>query len=88
MDYELTVIFLNLLRKKVEELRYEGINGGTTVSIGFCYLDSDSYLTDYEGEERANKAMRFAKKQSGKNCVAGFLKSRFDDNALRVLNPT
>jgi diguanylate cyclase (GGDEF)-like protein len=87
LDYELAGNFLELLRKKVEELQYPGINDKTTVSIGFCYLDSDSYLTDREAEERANKAMSFAKQQGGKNCVATFLKSRFDDDSLRIVSP-
>ena len=87
MDYEMACDYLDSLRKKISDLRYPSVSEITTVSIGFCYLDSDSYLTNGEGEERANKAMSFAKGQGGKNCVASFPKASFDDSSLRVVRP-
>ncbi|MGB8509673.1 MAG: diguanylate cyclase [Pyrinomonadaceae bacterium] len=85
-DYELTRDFLESLRKKVAEMRYPSIDERITVSIGFCYLDSDSYLTNQEAEERASKAMSFAKEHGGKNCIASYIKGRFDDGSLQVVS--
>lgn len=87
LDYNLAIDFLDSLRRKIASLRYRGIDEHTTVSIGFCYIDPDSYLTEREAEERANKAMNHAKDPGGKNCVAGFPTGQYDDAALSVLAP-
>ncbi len=87
LDYTLATHFLDSLRRKIESLKYRGIEERATVSIGFCYLDPDSYLTDREAEERANRAMKYAKEIGGKNCVAGFSEGRYDDESLTVLAP-
>jgi GGDEF domain-containing protein len=87
LDYNLAKDFLDSLRRKIESLKYRGIDERITVSIGFCYVDPNSYLTDREAEERANRAMNFAKEPGGKNCVAGFLEERYDDKSLTVLTP-
>ncbi|HEV7891674.1 MAG TPA: GGDEF domain-containing protein [Pyrinomonadaceae bacterium] len=85
LEYELAQDFFDSLRKRVSGLCFDGIEEKITVSIGVCYLDSDSYLTDHEAVERANRAMKFAKEEGGKNCVASYPPSRFDDASIRVV---
>jgi diguanylate cyclase (GGDEF)-like protein len=80
----LAVMFLDELRKKIAELCFRDIQEKTTVSIGFCVVDRDCYLTDREIEERTNRAMNFAKEQ-GKNCLATYRQMKFKDDRLQVV---
>jgi diguanylate cyclase (GGDEF)-like protein len=85
LSRELAIYFLNAIRLGVSEIRYAGIDGVTTVSVGFCYVDADCLLTDREIEARANKAKNFAKKQ-GKNRIATFKGTAFEDGDLVIVD--
>jgi diguanylate cyclase (GGDEF)-like protein len=93
MTFEVAIVFLDTLRREVESLRYPGIEGKATVSIGFIYVNSDCYLTEREVVEKANEAKKFAKgegetAEQGKNRIATFVGTDFDANELQILNPT
>jgi diguanylate cyclase (GGDEF)-like protein len=86
MSYDLALHFLDLIRCDVAKLEYRGIKEHTTISIGFCYVDADCYLTDREAEERANKAKDYAK-QHGKNRIATYRGINFADSSLHIVSP-
>jgi diguanylate cyclase (GGDEF)-like protein len=86
MSIDLAVKFLDLLRTEVQALKYRGIESNTTLSIGFCYVDLDCYLTDREIEERANKAKNFAK-EHGKNRIATYTGAHFTNSDLQIVAP-
>src|SRR2546426_6915542 len=48
------------------------------VSIGLCLVTPDSFLTDREVQEKANRAMQHAT-QVSKNCIATFRGEFFGD---------
>jgi diguanylate cyclase (GGDEF)-like protein len=83
MSSDLASEFLEELRAKVAQIKYRDVVDRTTVSIGYCEVGPDSIFTDREVEERANRAMIFAK-DGGKNRVATFVGELIDQN-LRVL---
>lgn len=41
------------LRRRLAELKYDGIDGSTTVSVGFCALGAECFLTGSEAAGRA-----------------------------------
>jgi diguanylate cyclase (GGDEF)-like protein len=61
---------LSSLQTKLSTLRFFG-DDHITVSIGFCSPGPDSYLTDQEILQSANRAKAFAK-NTGKNCIAAY----------------
>ena len=75
---------LDDIRHRVGQLSFEGTNRKTTISVGFVLLDPESYLTDREAEERANRAKRFAK-DSGRNRVASYRGELFRDEDLYII---
>ena len=79
--------FLDALRTSVAEIKYRHVEERTTISVGFCSIDEDTYLTDREIENRANKAKNFAKK-NGKNCIATYQGRRFEEDELRLVPPS
>jgi diguanylate cyclase (GGDEF)-like protein len=80
----LTIEFIEELRLRVQELRYDGIKERITISIGLCCVDPDCYLTDLEVESRANTAKSFAK-GNGKNCIATYATSEFTEEGLSIV---
>jgi diguanylate cyclase (GGDEF)-like protein len=86
LSRHLGISFLDALRLNLSQLEYRDIGERTTVSIGFCCVDPDSYLTDREIEELANRAKNFAK-SSGKNCIATYSGTGFEDGDLFVVTP-
>ncbi len=82
----LAIAFLDELRQKLADLRYPEIEGGATVSIGLCIVDSDCVLTDRELLDRASYAKKYAK-EHGKNCIASYFGPRFLDQALQIVAP-
>lgn len=93
MAFDMALVFLDILRRDIENLRYSGIEGGATISIGFVYIDSYCFLTDREVVEKANTAKKFAKgedddnKGKGKNRIATFGGMQFDEKELYIVNP-
>jgi diguanylate cyclase (GGDEF)-like protein len=87
MSNSLCLSFFDELRCKLAELKYAEIDKKTTVSIGVCFAEPDSPLTDRELLERANRAKKFAK-EKGKNCIASYVGSRMLPEELRVLKPS
>jgi diguanylate cyclase (GGDEF)-like protein len=71
------------LQRSLAEVPYRDIKERTPVSIGLCTVDGDSYLSDQAVVERANKAMRHAKK-AGRNCIATYGGELFRDEDLVV----
>jgi diguanylate cyclase (GGDEF)-like protein len=63
----------NTIRNAVRGLRYPGITKMTTVSVGLCEVEPDSFWTGQEILGRANAAKNFAK-SSGKDRVATYRK--------------
>jgi len=86
LSQKLATGFLDDLRVRVSQLQYRGVEEQTTVSIGFCCVDPDSHLTDREIEELANRAKNFAK-SNGKNCIATYSGTNFEDEDLFVVSP-
>lgn len=86
LSYELGLHFLDHLRLHLSNIEYREIENRTTVSIGFCCIDSDCPLTDREVEERANKAKNFAK-DNGKNRIATYRGSRYENADLYIASP-
>lgn len=89
MNFEMATVSLDILRRDIENLQYAGIKNTATISIGFIYIDSDCFLTDREIVEKANKAKKFAKGilTEGKNRIATYSGTHFDEEDLYVVNP-
>ena len=62
---------LHRLRLEVKTLAYQGIKEKTHVSIGFCIVDADCFLTDRELEQRAERAKNHAK-ANGRDRIATY----------------
>lgn len=86
LSYELGLHFLDYLRLHLSNIEYREIESRTTVSIGFCCIDSDCPLTDREVEERANTAKNFAK-DNGKNRIATYMGNRYERADLYIASP-
>jgi diguanylate cyclase (GGDEF)-like protein len=86
LSKELTVAFLDELRRKLAAVQYPDIDGAPTVSIGVCCAEPDCPLTDSELRDRANLAKKFAKDQ-GKDCIATYEGPRLMPEELRVVRP-
>lgn len=86
MTYELALVFLDIVRRSIEKVKYPGIDVGTTVSIGFVHVGSDCFLTNREVVEKANIAKKFAKTQ-GKNRIATFRGLLFYEDELGIVIP-
>ena len=83
---DLTMSFVNGLRKRVAALRFVGTDKTVVLSIGICVADRDCFLTDEELQQKAEQAMDFAKTQ-GRDRVAGYAGKLFDESELRILTP-
>jgi diguanylate cyclase (GGDEF)-like protein len=62
---------LEHLQKQIYELRYPDIEERLCISVGFCEVSAELFLSDEAIIERANLAMRHAKAK-GKNRIATF----------------
>lgn len=82
LDY--TGRVLREFQVKLRDLKYEGIEERTTVSIGFCEADPDCHLTDRELLGRAERAKNYAKKK-GKDRVATYNGPLFREEDLYVV---
>lgn len=89
ISIDIAIIFLDLLRRRIEQLRYPGLDQDATLSIGFVYVDSDCFLTDREVVDKANKAKKFAKGTTvgGKNRIASYKGTLFEERDLQVVEP-
>lgn len=79
-------IALELLRDlqgALASLRYSGMEGRTTVSIGLCIAGPNCFLSNGEMEARANAAKNFAKDQ-GKHRIASYRGELFRECDLYV----
>ena len=88
MDLKVAGDFLQTLQERLGSLEFQGIHGiheRIAVSIGLCLVTPDSFLTDREVQEKANRAMQHAK-QVSKNCIATFKGEFFGDEDLYVMN--
>lgn len=85
-DLELATIFLSRIQNKLANLKYEGVDKTTTVSVGFCTVYPDSYFTNEELLQRAERAKTFAKKK-GRNCLATYLDIFLDEKDLSLVRP-
>jgi diguanylate cyclase (GGDEF)-like protein len=85
-DAAKTVELFKSLRTKLASLEYQTIGERPTVSIGFCVIDPDCYLTEREIEEKAAKAKDYAKTH-GKNCVATHRSAQLVEEELFVVVP-
>ncbi|HEX8456378.1 MAG TPA: GGDEF domain-containing protein [Pyrinomonadaceae bacterium] len=85
MDVGSGGFFLEQLRRKLADMSYPGTTARTTVSIGFVLVDSDSFLTEWDALERANRAKTYAKTEGRKNCIVTYHGPLFDENELYVV---
>ena len=88
MDLKVAGDFLQTLQERLRSLEFQGNHGiqeRIAVSIGLCLVTPDSFLTDREVQEKANRAMQHAK-QVRKNCIATFRGEFFGDEDLYVMN--
>jgi diguanylate cyclase (GGDEF)-like protein len=86
LSRSLSVEFLDELRGKLADLKYPGIEGQTTVSVGLCVVEPDCHLTDRELLDRASLAKKLAKEQ-GRNRIATYKRPRFEAGELTVVRP-
>lgn len=63
---------LQEFQKGLAAVRYHNVEEKLSVSVGLCEVTVESYLSDQAVVERANFAMRRAKKQRGKNRIATY----------------
>jgi diguanylate cyclase (GGDEF)-like protein len=85
MDLKVAGDFLQTLQERLGSLEFQGIHERIAFSIGLCLVTPDSFLTDREVQEKANRAMQHAK-QVSKNCIATFKGEFFGDEDLYVMN--
>jgi diguanylate cyclase (GGDEF)-like protein len=85
-DADLAMAFVSGIRKRVAALRFLGTDKTITLSVGLCVADRDCFLTDEELLQKAEQAMNFAKNE-GRDRVAGYAGTLFDESELRVLTP-
>src|SRR5438445_625869 len=85
MDLKVAGEFLQSLQERLGSLEFQGIHERIAVSIGLCVVTPDSFLTDREVQEKANRPMQHAK-QVSKNCIATFKGEFFGDEDLYVMN--
>lgn len=74
---------LKSLQDKIRNLKYQEVKESITISIGFCLVEPECYLTSREIEKKANEAKNFAK-NSGKDCIATYKDENFELNSLYV----
>lgn len=79
---ELLLAFLTQLKKNVNAVEVPKIRYTPTFSAGFCLVADDSYYTDLEVQNWANKAMKVAKTQ--RNCAAGQFGPAFDESKIEI----
>ncbi len=84
LSKDMSIRFLDELRKKLANLQYPDVDDATTVSIGLCVASPDTPFTDRELLDRANRAKNFAKNH-GKNCIATYRSDYFRDTELDVV---
>lgn len=84
MGKDMSRKFLYDLQDKLAALAIPKVERKITVSIGCCIISADSFLTDAEVLENANRAMRHAKKW--KDCMAGFNGTNFEEKDLYHLS--
>ena len=83
---DLALDVLKGFQAKLAELDYEGgISRRPTVSIGYCVVEPDCWLTEREIEERAATAKNFTK-EHGKNGIATYTGNRFDESELAIVH--
>src|SRR3989442_3298666 len=88
MDLKVAGDFLQTLQERLRSLEFQGIHGiheRIAVSIGLCLVTPDSFLTDREAQEKANRAIQHAK-QGSKNWIATFTYEFFVDVELYLMN--
>ena len=83
MGEDMSTKFLYSLQDKLFALTIPKVERKITASIGCCIVSADSFLTDAEVLENANRAMRHAKKW--KDCMGGFNGKDFEDKNLYQL---
>ncbi len=88
MAVEVAPVFLDTIRRSIENLQFHGIEQRATISIGFVLIDSDCFLTDREIVEKANAAKKFAKGETGdgKNRIATFRGTQFSPTQLIIVD--
>jgi GGDEF domain-containing protein len=90
MRFDLAVVYLDILRRDIEQLEYPGIERRATVSMGFVYVDADCSLTNREVVEKSNWAKKYAKGEKGeggKNRIATYKGTQFDGADLYIVEP-
>jgi hypothetical protein len=83
LDHKAAEATFDDLRHRLASLNYPGIEGNTTVSIGFCVLGPQCFLTNPEAEHRAERAKNFAKKK-GRDRLATYTTDQFREEDLFV----
>ncbi len=78
--------FLAELQESLKVLDYIGTEKKTTVSVGVCHVDADSFLTEREALEKANLAKKFAK-DKGKARIAAYKGGLFREEDLQIVHP-
>ena len=84
MSFDHGMNFLSDLPRKLSVLDYGEITEKTTVSIGVCIVEVDTFLTDREVEQKANEAKNYAKKNGG-NCIASYKGIEFRAEDLHIM---
>lgn len=82
-DRKTTVFFLATLRQKLARFEYEKTKKRTTVSMGFVVIEPDCPLSNADLIHRAKKAKNYAK-ASGRDCLATYCDSSFEDTKLII----
>jgi diguanylate cyclase (GGDEF)-like protein len=85
-DADLAMEFIQRLRRRIAKLVFHATDKTITVSAGLCVADWDCHLTDEELLGKAERAKNFAK-EKGKDQIAGYVGTLFDEAEVRVLTP-
>ncbi len=78
-------LLFDRVRTTVSNLRYDGIEDATTVSIGYVLLAPNSPTTNAEALSKAAEAKQQAK-DAGKNRIAGFEREPFTAASLKLMS--
>jgi diguanylate cyclase (GGDEF)-like protein len=84
MTLEQAESFLRELQTKFLSLRFVGISESITISVGICTVWQDSFLTDREILDAADRAKQEAKKVPGKGRIAKIVEAVGQDEEIRM----
>jgi diguanylate cyclase (GGDEF)-like protein len=84
ISQEFAATFLHNLQGRLKDLKIRGVSESVSVSIGLCNVSAESFATNREILDAANRAKNFAK-ASGKDCIATYPDTENTANSLFIV---